>query len=76
MLQNCQSELVGAGTKLSSQCFGLALNIRSLVQGLGLGRSRHTHSSRFMHALKCVYSHSHWWAESTNEAQKEIFRWE
>lgn len=30
-LQGCQSELVGAGSKLSSQRFGLALHIRSLV---------------------------------------------
>lgn len=30
-LQGCQSELVRAGSKLSSQHFGLALHIRSLV---------------------------------------------
>lgn len=30
-LQGCQSELVGAGSKLSSQQFGLPLHIRSLV---------------------------------------------
>lgn len=68
-LQDCQSELVGAGSRLSSQRFGLTLHIRSLVLcRLWVLASANTHKQSHilthiaqatcMHALVCAQAHT------------------
>lgn len=63
-LQGCQSELVGAGSKLSSQCFfGLALHIRSLVlcrRRLCWQGPTHTraHARTSTHIAQVTYMHA------------------
>lgn len=54
-LRGCQSELVGAGSKLSSQRFGLALHIRSLVL-CRLWVLANTHTYFCTHNSSCIHT--------------------